>query len=333
MRTMAKMICAFALVIVISVVVNTLSWSSLSFQQTANGWTVHTYEVLQGVDDMVVAMVDRETGVRGYLLAGDEGFLSPYKAGSENYQKAFNQVVRLTSDNATQQKRLIELDALVKGWTEEVAAKEIALMKDPATIEQARAMETAGAGKKWMDGVRAKAAEIAGDEAALLSQRSTAAVEAANGARTTILMGAAAMIAAVVLLLVLLQKSLIAPLVRIAGSMRVLAEGNTSIGIPGIGRKDEVGEMATAVEVFRQNAIANRKLEEEAAAARGHRRVSQTSAAFRKKLKSSASRPRRWAMACNVLPKVTSPSSSPKPSRKITNPFAKTSTPRFSSSR
>ncbi|KQW32314.1 chemotaxis protein [Rhizobium sp. Root274] len=269
MRTIAKMICAFALVIVISVVVNTLSWSSLSFQQTANGWTVHTYEVLQGVDDMVAAMVDRETGIRGYLLAGDEGFLAPYEAGTENYKKAFDQVVRLTSDNATQQKRLNELDALVTGWAEEVAVKEIALMKDPTTVEQARAMEIGGAGKKWMDGIRAKAAEIAGDEAALLSQRSDAAVEAANGARTTILMGAASMIAAVVLLLVLLQKSLVAPLVRIAGSMRVLADGDTSIGVPGVGRGDEVGQMAAAVEVFRQNAIANKKLEEEAAAARG----------------------------------------------------------------
>ncbi|PYB77232.1 methyl-accepting chemotaxis protein [Rhizobium wuzhouense] len=269
MRTIAKMICAFALVIVISVIVNALSWSSLSFQQTANGWTVHTYEVLQGVDDIVSAMVDRETGVRGYLLAGDEGFLAPYNAGSENYEKAFNEVVRLTSDNATQQKRLSELAALVKGWTEEVAAKEIALMKDPATVEQARAMEINGAGKKWMDGIRAKAAEIAGDEASLLTQRATAAVEAADSARMTILKGAAVMIASVIGLLVLLQKSLVAPLVRIAGSMRVLADGDTSIGVPGVGRTDEVGQMAAAVEVFRQNAIANRKLEEEAVAARG----------------------------------------------------------------
>ncbi len=269
MRTIAKMICAFALVIVISVVVNALSWSSLSFQQTANGWTVHTYEVLDRVDAIVAAMVDRETGVRGYLLAGDEAFLAPYEAGSKNYKEAFEKAVQLTSDNATQQKRFAELDALVKGWTEEVAAKEIALMKDPATVEQARAMEIGGAGKKWMDGIRAKAAEIAGDEAALLTDRSTAASDAADGARKTILAGAAAMIIAVVGVLVLLQNSLVSPLVRIAGSMRVLAAGDTNVGVPGVGRKDEVGEMAAAVEVFRQNAIANRKLEEEAAAARG----------------------------------------------------------------
>ena len=269
LRTLVKMISAFALVIVISLVVNVLSWSSLSYQQKANGWTVHTYEVLERVDTIVAAMVDRETGVRGYLLAGKEDFLAPYIAGTEAYKKAFDDVVKLTSDNSTQQKRLAELDALVKGWTDEVASREIALMRDPATVEQARAMEIGGAGKKWMDGIRAKAAEISADEAALLNSRSAAATEAADTARRTILMGAVAMAVAVGGLLFLLQKGLVSPLTRIAAAMRTLATGDTSIDIPGVERKDEVGEMAASAEVFRQNAIANRRLEEEAEASRG----------------------------------------------------------------
>ncbi len=37
--TLTKMIAAFALVITISILVNVMSWTSLSYQQTANGWT------------------------------------------------------------------------------------------------------------------------------------------------------------------------------------------------------------------------------------------------------------------------------------------------------
>ncbi len=269
LRTLVKMIGAFALVIVISLIVNTLSWSSLTHQQTANGWTVHTYEVLKRADAIVAAMVDRETGVRGYLISGNTDFLEPFNAGEKNYKLAFDEVVKLTSDNAVQQKRLTELDALVKGWMTEVATKEISLMQDPATVEQARAMEIGGAGKKWMDGIRAKVAEISADEAGLLIARAKAGADAADTARMTIILGAVAMLVAVSALLFLLQKSLVAPLVRIAGSMRTLASGETSIAIPGVGRKDEVGEMAAAVEVFRQNAIATKQLEDEAEAARG----------------------------------------------------------------
>ncbi len=266
--TLTKMIAAFGLVITISIIVNIMSWSSLAYQQTSNGWTVHTYEVLDRVDAIVAAMVDRETGVRVYLLSGDDKFLEPYEAGSKNYKEAFDKAVQLTSDNSTQQKRFAELDVLVKGWVTEVAEKEIALMKDPATVEQARAMEIGGAGKTWMDGIRAKAAEIAGEEAALLEIRARDAADAADQARLTLIEGAVAIVVAVIAILFLLQKTLVSPLLNMAGAMRKLAGGDTAIEVPGIGRQDEVGQMAEAVEVFRQNAITAKQLEQEAEASR-----------------------------------------------------------------
>ncbi len=50
--------------------------------------------------------------------------------------------------------------------------------------------------------------------------------------------------------------------------MRRLAGGDTDSAVPYAGRADEVGAMAAAVQVFREAAIANRKLEREAEAAR-----------------------------------------------------------------
>jgi methyl-accepting chemotaxis protein-1 (serine sensor receptor) len=58
------------------------------------------------------------------------------------------------------------------------------------------------------------------------------------------------------------------PIQRITGSMRNLAGGDSASVIPFAGRADEIGAMAAAVEVFRQNAINNRRLEEEASANR-----------------------------------------------------------------
>ncbi len=54
------------------------------------------------------------------------------------------------------------------------------------------------------------------------------------------------------------------PIQRITASMKKLAEGDTSSAIPFEGRNDEIGEMAAAVEVFRANAVANQRLEQEA---------------------------------------------------------------------
>ncbi|MHB0953015.1 MAG: methyl-accepting chemotaxis protein [Allorhizobium sp.] len=58
------------------------------------------------------------------------------------------------------------------------------------------------------------------------------------------------------------------PIQRITGSMRALADGDTASEIPFAGRADEIGEMAGAVEVFRQAAITNKRLEQEAEQAR-----------------------------------------------------------------
>lgn len=58
------------------------------------------------------------------------------------------------------------------------------------------------------------------------------------------------------------------PIQSITASMKTLAHGDTNSAIPYEGRADEIGEMAAAVEVFRTNALANLRLEQEAAANR-----------------------------------------------------------------
>ncbi|TCM55738.1 methyl-accepting chemotaxis protein [Rhizobium sp. PP-F2F-G48] len=77
---------------------------------------------------------------------------------------------------------------------------------------------------------------------------------------------------AIVLVLVLsafvLIKSVGQPIRAMTTAMRKLADGDTDIDLAQTGRKDEIGEMAGAVEVFRQAAINNKRLEQESEAAR-----------------------------------------------------------------
>jgi methyl-accepting chemotaxis protein len=53
------------------------------------------------------------------------------------------------------------------------------------------------------------------------------------------------------------------PLHAINGTMGVLARGNTQVAVPYTGKLDEVGEMARAVQVFKDNAIAKGRMEEQ----------------------------------------------------------------------
>src|SRR5690349_21568458 len=109
-----KLLAAFACLIIVSVAVGGMTWHQVSFIQTSNGWTTHTYKVLKTMDAVIAAMVDQETGLRGYLLAGEDKFLDPLRAGQAAYEKEFAEVKKLTSDNAAQQTRLDDLNRAAK---------------------------------------------------------------------------------------------------------------------------------------------------------------------------------------------------------------------------
>ena len=57
------------------------------------------------------------------------------------------------------------------------------------------------------------------------------------------------------LMAVLLTRSIATPVMAMTTAMRRLAEGDTSAAIPAVGRADEIGEMASAVQVFKDNKI------------------------------------------------------------------------------
>ena len=71
-------------------------------------------------------------------------------------------------------------------------------------------------------------------------------------------------IGAVVMLVVEISR----PLGRMTAAMHQLASGDTRTEIPAVGRRDEVGAMAGAVQIFKENMIQTRRLEEETAQAR-----------------------------------------------------------------
>ncbi|AWN49949.1 chemotaxis protein [Methylobacterium terrae] len=64
-------------------------------------------------------------------------------------------------------------------------------------------------------------------------------------------------------LALLIARSIIGPIGGMTAAMKRLADGDTDLAVPSRDSRDEMGEMAQAVEVFRQNAIARVALEAE----------------------------------------------------------------------
>jgi methyl-accepting chemotaxis protein len=109
--------------------------------------------------------------------------------------------------------------------------------------------------------------KVAGHAWALIAEIDEAEAFAAVFAmeKMMFLLGAIGAIA-IVALGFLLARSIANPIVGMTGTMNILASGNKSVAIPSTEMKDEIGDMARAVLVFKENMIKAEQLEAEAKA-------------------------------------------------------------------
>ncbi|NYZ16836.1 HAMP domain-containing protein [Azospirillum sp. RWY-5-1] len=277
LRIGRKLTVTFGVLLATLIAVNAAGVWKLDFIRTSNALTLHTFRVIESARLLVTAMVDQETGLRGYIVTADEAFLEPYRNGVAAFRTTFDQVKALTADNPEQQRRLEALKAKAEDWRTSVAEPQIARVRQPEGRAAALAETAKGTGKEAMDAIRQTAAAIEDAERTLLAQR-RADQSAAYGTGFLLLIGGTVVSAVISLLIgLLISRSIGTPILTMAAAMRELAGGQRDVAIPGLGRADEVGTMAEAMDVFKQNAIeadrlaAAQRMEEEAKARRAER--------------------------------------------------------------
>ncbi|MCW6508419.1 methyl-accepting chemotaxis protein [Lichenifustis flavocetrariae] len=250
-----KLALSFAGVLLVLMVLSGVVIKSLNDVDSATFWNTHTYEVLERVSQAMAGMIDQETGVRGFLVSGDQKFLEPYQDGQEHFAQAFDALKQLTSDNPVQQKRLDQIKTFSEAWKTQVAEPEIRLARDPATRDQARAMEASGAGKTAMDSIRSLMHETDAMERGLLTARTAAKDWASALARWSMIVGTVFGAFLAVSFGWLLTRTIATPISTLTRTMGRLAAGDLDVSVEGTDRKDEVGAMAGAVRVFKDNGL------------------------------------------------------------------------------
>jgi methyl-accepting chemotaxis protein len=104
----------------------------------------------------------------------------------------------------------------------------------------------------------------AGEPVAILEviKDTTAYEAAAASAQRELIFGTLAILIVAMLIALVLARGISRPLVAITAVMHRLSSGDTDVAIPGGDRRDELGTMAQAVDVFRRNMIETQNLRE-----------------------------------------------------------------------
>jgi methyl-accepting chemotaxis protein len=270
-----KLITAFFVVFAAAAAGLSVNLYNLQTIKQTEKWTTHTYDVIQRVNKLVASMVDQETGMRAYLLAAEEKFLEPFNNGRKVFEEEFTTVVKLTADNPAQQARFRELEQFVRRWQNDVAGRQIVLMKNPDTRNEARQMEISGAGKVAMDGMRKVAGEIIDVERKLLVQREQESASAFTSSFYVTFTALGVIFLLSCLATLALFRGVSRPVGLMTAVMNRLANNDTSVEVPYVQRTDEVGLMAKAVEVFKKNAIDRERLEAETAQIKAQSEIEQ----------------------------------------------------------
>ncbi|SDT89542.1 methyl-accepting chemotaxis protein [Stappia sp. ES.058] len=221
-------------------------------------WVTHTFKVIGAANEIIAAAVDMETGMRGYLLAGKEAFLEPYVGGSARFAELTSALRETVSDNPPQVALLREVETTIANWRNEVVEPMIALRREigdaPTMDDMARRVGEAR-GKVYFDRFRKLMADFSAEEEALKVARQQQSSETEADTRMLIIGGIAI---AVVLgggLGLLIGSGISRPVTRMTAAMGRLAGGDKTVEIPGADRGDEMGAMAAAVLVFKNNMI------------------------------------------------------------------------------
>ena len=145
------------------------------------GWVEHTYKVIATTNDILASAVDMETGMRGYLLAGKNEFLDPYKAGQKKFSELVASLSKTVDDNPAQVQLLGEARATIDAWQEKVTEPAIALRQKVGagiTMDNVAALVGEAKGKVYFDKFRGQIATFIEREAKLMTQRQEAAKKA-----------------------------------------------------------------------------------------------------------------------------------------------------------
>ncbi|HEU4630513.1 MAG TPA: methyl-accepting chemotaxis protein [Gemmatimonadaceae bacterium] len=210
LRLRTKLLVAFGVVLLLVTAQSGTTYWATRANADAATWTRHSYTVIDAAHEALAALVDMETGYRGFLITGDDAFLDPYTEGASTYRAKLTELQTLTADNPAQVARWRDLEARAAAWQREVTEPGIALRRAVTTALAAAAAapgdslgseapatealttdslataaplaprltmdtlarhEASGAGKRHFDGLRAVFAEAVGAEQALLDQR------------------------------------------------------------------------------------------------------------------------------------------------------------------
>jgi CheY-like chemotaxis protein/signal transduction histidine kinase len=130
-------------------------------------WVDHTHRAMAKGQELATLLADQESGMRGFLLSGEESFLAPYTLAVAKFDGKLRATQAMVADHPAQADRLRRVAGLVARW-DEYARDVIAMRRRGEAVERLVRTER---GKQLFDEIRRELRGFMESESQLLRDR------------------------------------------------------------------------------------------------------------------------------------------------------------------
>ncbi len=262
LRIAQKLALGFAVLITVTLIMAVVSFTSISDirQSDADDQTVQelaiTYQKYQ------LAFIEQRQHLMSFLLTGDRTAVAAYNESTSEVRELHEKLTTLAANSPTIAPLIVSVDEVYQEWKGKFAEKQIQLMRNYLTVNQARAIEVSGEPMLVVakfDGLLSNLSK----ELDLLSVHANELKDSAiNRFATANIIGIVILLLIAIAAGIILTRVIAGPISRIIEVMSDLAKGQLEVEVRGVEQRDEIGDIARAVVVFKENAIEQRHMQE-----------------------------------------------------------------------
>lgn len=266
----AKLVSAFCAMLITAALASSITYWRSSATAESTRAAAALQDGLERLADYKRTMDIATGSVRAFLLTGDRSILTRYQ---DSLPERARRLADLEASGVVGPSEANALEAAFMKWQADFAERQVKLMRDPLTVDLARAIESTGQPQQAIDG----AETLLNDMRQRLLGRIAQAEKIQNANMATLLAVAIAsgvISLALTLLFAWLGYRMISrPIRELAETTRALADGHLEREIGHTGRSDEIGAVSKALLVFRDGLARSRELEAEARKSEEQRRA------------------------------------------------------------
>jgi PAS domain S-box-containing protein len=217
--------------------------AELLAEQNASDQEVEARQLRQDNINLLVAMVDQESGLRGYTGTGREEFLEPYRSGQAQEAPLLGKL-QGEARTAEGQRAVAYLGLTAQSWSDWAAVREMTAQQAGGPVIDPTA-DTEG--KARFDRFREAQERVAQLADAQVQQTRAASNASRDQARRALVIGGSIVFASLVGLAAILSIFTLRPLRRLVAAADELAHGEPAT-VPDTHKTNEIGRLARALQ-------------------------------------------------------------------------------------